>query len=607
MKKMHSFMKKGYVIPSCLLILSLSFISVGFFFGFWEKFIGIVAPETADICGNEICEESETIENCPEDCGSLHPTESSGEKDSPEKIEFDVTDCFDVGDGMLWSPIIDGKEFRFGGVDTNSVYWKLSLLPILDQTLYEGDHFEFRGEYPHAVYASFHLCAEDTTFIDKITDYEILPDTNSVNPFVGDNPYTKGNNYTIEIWDLENQVEIPGKNILYGGFVDGIPIEENVIMLRVYEPLTGRDGGVELPRIYFVSDEPNNNTPKSKEEVCTLFDPIKSAKIGFATMFKIEEKVLDPLAIKMAENTNQPTRCYTPADPIEWIIGINYFGMMNSAFEIIPDSLITDEATGANMDTRYLAGFFDSTNELTIARFKPPVIDKQVRYWSVCVYQPLNALLYGWACAKYNELQVDEDGYITVIYSSPEHKPLGVCDPVNGVTNDCQYNWMHYGSNTPLSWIRQLVSNDNYKESLINYKGDNYDAEAIKKHMGEYYPQTWYCSKADFEQYGLGCGEVTVCGDGKCEGEETAENCPEDCRVMTEFELTCKSTYTTEWHEGECHECKAGYNLVECEEKGLWIFKKAREVCEKVYETECLENPKCEQGDEETGREECGE
>jgi hypothetical protein len=48
---------------------------------------------------------------------------------------------------------MDGKEFRFGGTDTNAVYWRLAL-PVLNQTIYKGAHFELRGEYPHATYFS---------------------------------------------------------------------------------------------------------------------------------------------------------------------------------------------------------------------------------------------------------------------------------------------------------------------------------------------------------------------------------------------------------------------------------------------------------------------
>ena len=88
------------------------------------------------------------------------------------------------------------------------------------------------------------------------------------------------------------------------------------------------------------------------------------------------------------------------------------------------------------------------------------------------------------------------------------------------------------------------------------------------------------------------------CGDGVCDTETESEyNCPEDCRFLTKYKLTCKSTYTTGWHYGKCRECKEGYILVKCKEWSWWLFKRSKEVCEKIYETECLANPKCEEGE----------
>lgn len=419
-------------------------------------------------------------------------------------IEFDVTNCKNVHNSSLWSQVMDGKEFRFGGTDTNAVYWRLAL-PVLDQTIYQGAHFELRGEYPHATYFSYHLNAKNTAFIDKITDYEIIPNPGSVNPFIKDDPYTKGNTYTIKILDQKDQDTIPGANILYGGFVNGKPTDTNIILFRIYEPLTGRDGGVELPRIYFVAEQATAHTPKNKKEVSGLFDGAPGVP-NF--IFKIEQK-LDTRAEKLAKYANRRTPGYHPPEPVEFIIGTNFFGMINHAFPILPDKFIKDTPTGANMDTRYLAGFLDPTYELTIMRFKPPVVGKQVRYWSVCMYQPFNGLMYAWACAKHNELKIDDDGFMTIIFSSPEHKPQNLCDPVKGMTSGCKYNWMQYGSRVPLIWIRQLVPSDNYQESLMNYKGDPYDAAQIKCHMKEYYPETIYCSQKQFLQNECNLANIT--------------------------------------------------------------------------------------------------
>ena len=99
--------------------------------------------------------------------------------------------------------------------------------------------------------------------------------------------------------------------------------------------------------------------------------------------------------------------------------------------------------------------------------------------------------------------------------------------------------------------------------------------------------------------------EESVCGNGICEEGETPENCPEDCKIP-KFKLKCKSTYTTNWHWNKCRECEPGYTLVKCEEKRRWKhWQVSREICERIYNTECLENPSCDKGDEEIERIDC--
>lgn len=57
--------------------------------------------------------------------------------------------------------------------------------------------------------------------------------------------------------------------------------------------------------------------------------------------------------------------------------------------------------------------------------------------------------------------------------------------------------------------------------------------------------------------------------------------------------LTCKQTIITEWHRGACADCPEGYTRADCEVKGVWPFRKRREVCERTYETACSEQASC--------------
>ena len=215
---------------------------------------------------------------------------------------------------------------------------------------------------------------------------------------------------------------------------------------------------------------------------------------------------MDKTAQRLADSANQETPGYAPEDPIKWIIGDNFFQMMGFAFPIIPDTLEnSDIPTGANMDSRYVSAFLDPTKEITVLKFKAPAIGEDVRYWSVCVIQPFNGLMYTWDCSQHDNLHV-QDGYATIVFSIPENKPAGACSK-DEWNPDCRYDWLQYGSRVPLVWIRQLVPSDNYEESLLCYEGDPLDVDAISDHMRAYYPQAWYCSKTDFETAGAeNCG-----------------------------------------------------------------------------------------------------
>jgi hypothetical protein len=141
---------------------------------------------------------------------------------------------------------------------------------------------------------------------------------------------------------------------------------------------------------------------------------------------------------------------------------------------------------------------------LEAARYGQSMINgnEDVRYWSVCMVQAENKL-YTYSCARDDQLVVDSDGYVTFVFTKFEDKPNWVCDITNvsGEVNEvgCKYNWFPYVS--PVSWfyLRTLVGNNNseaYENLPITFEMENdpNDFNALKKHMGEYYPEGRYCS-----------------------------------------------------------------------------------------------------------------
>jgi len=434
------------------------------------------------------------------------PVENTKNLNSTSAI--DVTDCYFLSEGSIWSPKYDGATFRFGGTDTNAVYRRV-ILPVLTDTEYTGGYFQIKGEYPDSTYFSYHLNDEKTHFISKLTDYEIYPDANSTNPFqtggkISQQPlrYSKNNFYTLNI--TEQEMGLP--NTLQGGFLDGVKIEQNVIMYRIYEPHDQqREGRVKIPQIYF---QPKENQVIDKEKFCQFMQQNFQRKGDKMAIF-MENKILDKKMQKLAQEADsQKIPGYQPPNPVSWIIGTDFPGMIKYAFPSIPLEP-SGHPTGANMDTRYLAGYLDPHKEVTLIRFKAPKINEQVRYWSIGSYQPFNGLMYAYDCSRYNELLITPDNYVNMVFSMRKNKPSSACskEEIAQKKTNCLYNWMEYSGPATLIWIRQLVSDTSYPESLIYYQDDPYNSEAIKAHLKEYYPQAIYCSRTDFEEKGWSCFE----------------------------------------------------------------------------------------------------
>uniref|UniRef100_A0A7C4RUD3 Uncharacterized protein n=1 Tax=Desulfatirhabdium butyrativorans TaxID=340467 RepID=A0A7C4RUD3_9BACT len=406
---------------------------------------------------------------------------------------LDIGRCLEGEGEGVWSRAMDGEDFQFGGTDRYAVYWRM-LMPRLDLSKYPDAHFEIRGQFPHATYFSFHVNTKRTRFLNKMTDEDIEPDSGFSNPFRKGDEYRKGQTYTISVIQDGQQGKVSRSNLLVIPEA-GSREEEYVVLYRMYEPLTGRDGGVTLPGVFLVAKEGVGDENRWKEECC------KQIKGGGGVpdfLFGLEHR-LDKRSQRLAKRTKQQAILYHPPDPIEFIIGDDFFGMVNRAFPAMPDFMIKHHPTGANMDTRYLAAFLDPSKDVTVIRFKPPVAGKDVRYWSVSVYQPFNGLMYAYATANYRDFQPDPDGLITIVFTDERQKPAFLYDPVMRQPPSGKYNWMPYGSKYPLIWFRYLLPSPSFQESPVYYSGDPYDGKAIRAHMKAFYPKAAYFTSGEFE------------------------------------------------------------------------------------------------------------
>lgn len=407
---------------------------------------------------------------------------------------FPITQCANISEADVWSPSLAGDEFQFGGTDRHAVYWRLAL-PVLDPLKFPNAWFELQGEFPHATYFSIHVNTNTSAFLDKLTDYEILPNPNSKNPFLETSEYSPGNFYAVKIVNKKRPQDGREDNTLYLG--DGSKKPENyiIVMYRIYEPSINKDGGVKLPKVYFATQQAQDNLIPS--EVCKNFKP-KGAVPDF--LFSLEKR-LDKRSERLERRTDRLSPFYRPPNPVEFIVGDNFLGMIRHAFPVVPNFLAKENPTGANMDTRYLAGFLDPSFDAAVLRFKPPKVKEKVRYWSVGVYQPFNGLMYARAVASHRELKRDPDGYVTIVFTSEKNKPNSLFDPISQQPSMGKYNWMPYGGSYPLVWFRYLVPTPAFREALLHYKGDPYDATAIRNHMKEYYPWVRYLTLKELNRF----------------------------------------------------------------------------------------------------------
>ena len=162
-------------------------------------------------------------------------------------------------------------------------------------------------------------------------------------------------------------------------------------------------GQVLLPKIYLMttSDNPPILNPPGEELVGEPF------RTGTAT--------------DMGTTPNTPEYAW-------WAVGSPNSAYANSATSYILADL--DESDGDVFVVRFKAPTFPNTNAGDI--IDPTV--QQVRYWSLCTHFPETMTTH--ECRSDYELEIDEDGYVTAVFSPDDKKPA------NAGTN-----WMGYGTN----------------------------------------------------------------------------------------------------------------------------------------------------------------
>jgi hypothetical protein len=334
-------------------------------------------------------------------------------------------------------------------------------------------------------------------------------------------------------------------------------------MIRYYDPKRQEGdlpGLVPQPQVLFKYLDSDPLSAEIRENPCQLFDNTR-----YAGVMKAEG--VDAFAVgkvdffeKLAGERKYPG--YLPEDKPgyegpEWLFGGN---MVCTILYLFPEGTVLadglDEFSmkfagvspkdylargqcgpefgrGAfNYDNRYIFSFLDPTRGETVMRVKNLKAakygqdmtrkDNDVRFWSLCVIQAEN-VMYTYACARDDQFVPDKSdpNFSTFIFTKKADKPAWACDVANvlgeGLSKDCKYNWLPYVS--PVTWLylRTLDANPlspAYKYLPITFDlkkeagGDPNNFEAVKKHMGPYYPDGEYCTFGATDTTQKSCEEL---------------------------------------------------------------------------------------------------
>lgn len=413
------------------------------------------------------------------------------------------------------------------GPETNVTYW-------FDRfQLPAGASIQLRGEFPHARFMSLTsygtVAGQQGTALGGLSDFEIDPDRDSVNPFrPGEKRDTKQRSYTVT---LSGQVD-PGagnraRNTFYVGQAGRTEQTQTVeIILRVYRADRGRGlAGTEhlpVPTVKLA-----DGTTLTGQEAC---DAVK-AESG------VEKPDMSKIGVPTAtylQLLNLPGA--KPTHPaLEQVVFRRSF---NGQYSLMPYYLGTsEEGKIANLPTdirmglyptpanAYMATHADRTfgpnpngHNILVLHGKKPThpttfdgdkvnnsAGKQVSYWSLCNYGssiarpavgPVNT-----DCLFDEEIPVDRNGYYTIVVSLAEDKPANA-RPECGVA---WMDWTRRGDNITgghdrgiqLS-IRQMLAAPSFAQGIDKVLTPGTE----KAVMGDYYPVGTYTTKADFQKRG---------------------------------------------------------------------------------------------------------
>jgi hypothetical protein len=326
---------------------------------------------------------------------------------------------------------------------------------------------------------SFHLY-EGSMPVDAITDYQLEPATGT-NPYLPGARRKLGGTYVVHVV-YGQRPQNPAPNTLYAASLNGEPNVAGLILYRLYLPQGDGTGRVPLPEVDYTSTTGASALPcpdTSSVDNGTLNQIITRSSVPAEWPSQVP-----PTSSAPTWGISHSGPSTTSAGPIGVKTGNPFFANFDNVYL----SLLATRDRGSVVAFRAKAPTFANTAR---ARVMPTA---QLRYWSICSNDfPTTRYV---ACTADQSMQLDRQGYFTVVISDPVHKPT------NLLRTD---NWLPAGPYPDVFVLyRQMLPAASFTQAIQSAPS----AAAAPQTMGAYYPDTRTCSVAAFEHNR--CGLPTV-------------------------------------------------------------------------------------------------
>jgi hypothetical protein len=369
--------------------------------------------------------------------------------------------------------------------DQSAQYWSADYVAV------PGTRIRIDGIFPYSRYTSWNVYDAVLRPFAKLSDYQLVPDPGSANPFLPGASRTTGvseRHYTLFI--TFSPADHPGPNTIY---VDPSTHPLGVFTLRVYVPDAGLDatGGVGLPQVTW---EPTSSTgPPPTASPCQRLE-----KPSSTALTKLYTGLSGPAGLPYP-GRNPPVWnkfvniCQSGAD----LLLENEFGAQPPA---ATPNLCANFGSGgflSNLDISYVYAFTSTGfGPLLVLHGKAPTFaatyphapvmpsGEQVRYWSFCQNDPILERYI--ACARDDQVKLDGSGDYTIVLSPPSSWPAAAARRCSGTVT-----WIPWGLQPDGVIIyRQMLPDPSFTQAIQNV---SHGSE--QQQMGAYYPGGQYFSR----------------------------------------------------------------------------------------------------------------